>query len=125
MGGRASFVNVNVGDFSFTSGGQTFVSRGMIGDVKVIEKISGTGSVGVPRFSHTANRIYAVVQDGSLKYLALYDNHNQKICIDLMHNHGGMMPHVHLNGNHDGPVRELNNYENELVAKIREEGHYK
>lgn len=40
-----------------------------IDGVKVI--VRDKGSVKAPEFSHTANRIYAVVQDGKLKHLNL------------------------------------------------------
>jgi len=102
MGGRGSFVDVNTGNFAFRDGGQTYFSLGMIGDnIKVLEKHGG--SVKAPEYSHTENRIYAIIQDGKLKHLAFYDeNHNQIKSIDFEHEHGfdRVKPHVHFNMQH-------------------------
>lgn len=79
-------VHLNAGDFSFVDGGKTFRSIGDFDNVKILVKESG--SVKAPEFSHTAGRIYAIVQDGKLKHLAYYDeNHKQAVSIDLQHAH--------------------------------------
>ena len=50
--------------FAFKEGGQTYFSVGMIGDnIKVLER-PGT-SVKAPEYSHTENRIYAIMQKGT------------------------------------------------------------
>lgn len=67
MGSRGAFADVNTGNFTFVDGGQTYHSLGEVDGVKVI--VRDKGSVKAPEFSHTANRIYAVVQDGKLKHL--------------------------------------------------------
>ena len=103
MGSRGAFVNVNMGDFTFKEDGQNYFSLGTLSDdenVKIL--IQDKGSVKAPDYSHTAGRIYAVVQDGKLKHLSYYDEkHDQAICIDLMHTHQKVMPHVHFYLNHD------------------------
>ncbi len=103
MGGRGNFVDVASGDFNFVMGGQQYVSLGMVGNVKVIEKIRGnTKSVSAPHYSHTPGRIYATVKNGELKYLSFYDeNHNQIKSIDFDHAHNSVKPHVHFNMEHD------------------------
>ena len=104
MGGRGSFVNVDANDFTFKLGGQTYVSKGMIDNVKVIEKIGGSSiPVSAPFLSHSPNRIYATIKNGELKHLTFYDeNHRQTKSIDFDHMHDKMQPHVHYNGQH-GP----------------------
>lgn len=103
MGGRGNFVNVAAGDFNFVADGQQYVCRGMVGNVKVIEKVKGnTKSVPAPAFSHSPNRIYATIKNGELKYLSFYDeNHNQIKSIDFDHAHNGVKPHVHFDMIHD------------------------
>lgn len=121
MGGRGSFVNVDAGDFTFRAGGQTYVSKGMIDNVKVIEKV-GSDSVGAPLLSHTANRIYATIQNGRLKYLTFYDqNHNQIKAVDLQHRHEGLKPHVHFNVQHGkfSKYRAPNGEEQAIINKIK------
>jgi hypothetical protein len=102
MGGRGSFVNVSSGDFNFVMGGQQYVSLGMVGDVKIIEKIGNPDlPISAPYYSHSPNRIYATVKKGELKYLSFYDeNHNQIKSIDFDHAHNGVKPHVHFGMNH-------------------------
>ena len=125
MGARGAFVDVNKGDFSFVSGGQHYKTIGELSsnpNVKVI--IQDYSSVKAPEYSHTPNRIYAVVQKGRLKHLAYYDeNHKQAVIVDLWHKHGEVMPHIHLYMNHDKdlpgvpPTAE----QLKLVNKIRKE----
>ena len=102
MGGGGSFVNVDIGNFAFKEGGQTYFTIGSIGEeIKIIERRGM--SVKAPEMSHIANRIYAVVQKGELKHIAFYDeNHNQVKCIDFGHVHGWnhVKPHVHFNNQH-------------------------
>jgi hypothetical protein len=94
MGGRGSFVNISSGDFNFVMGGQQYVSLGMVGDVKIIEKIGNPDQpVSAPLYSHSPNRIYATVKNGELKYLSFYDeNHKQIKSIDFDHAHNGVKP---------------------------------
>lgn len=104
MGGRGSFVNVSAGDFHFLLGGQEYISLATIdNNIKIIVKVGGnTKSVPAPLYSHTAGRIYATVKDGKLKYISFYDeNHVQYKTIDFSHSHGGVVPHVHFDLNHD------------------------
>lgn len=125
MGGRGSFMDVNTKNFMFKEGGQTFVTRQIIDGVKIIEKIDGR-AVAAPQFSHTADSIYAIIQNGELKHIAFYDeNHNQVRSIDLLHKHQKMIPHVHINLNHDGPAYPLTQKEIDLINRIRKEGNLK
>ena len=95
MGSRGAFENVDLGNFHFKEGGQNYHSVGEVDGIQVI--IQDSGSVKAPEFSHTANRSYAIVQNGKLKHLTFYDEtHSQVVSIDLMHQHHGLMPHKHL-----------------------------
>jgi hypothetical protein len=101
MGSRGAFVNVSTGDFSFVEGGQRYYSVGTLStdsNIKVL--IQKSGAVKAPEYSHTADRVYAVVQNGMLKHVSFYDeNHNQTKSIDLLHTHGKdrVKPHIHYN----------------------------
>lgn len=68
---------------------------GMIGDnIKVLE-CPGT-SVKESEYSHTENRIYAIMQKGELKHIAFYnDKHELVKSIDFQHYHDGIKLHVH------------------------------
>lgn len=66
MGSRGAFVDVNMNDFTFKAGGQLYQSIGLSGDVKVL--VQTKGAVKAPEYSHTANRVYAIIQDGKLKH---------------------------------------------------------
>lgn len=75
MGSRSSFKDVKAKNFSFVEGGKTYRSIGGFDNVKILVKESG--SVKAPEFSHTANRIYAIVQNGALKHLAYCDENHK------------------------------------------------
>ena len=122
MGSRGSFIDVNSGDFVFRENGQTYFSIGEKFGVKVL--VRPNTSVKAPEYSHTEDRIYAIVQNGELKHLTFYDqNHKQVESIDFGHTHKGLVPHVHYNLNHDTklpgipPIKE----HLELAKKIRKE----
>lgn len=104
MGSRGAFVNVSIGDFRFNIGTgqnqQTYKTIGVIDEVQVIVQDKGQ-SVKAPDYSHTANRTYAVIQNGKLKHLAFYDeNHNLVWVIDFGHMHNEKKPHVHYDKEH-------------------------
>ncbi len=102
MGSRGAFINVDRGDFNFTENGQHYETIGEIENVKILNQTFG--AVKAPEFSHSPNRIYAIVQKGKLKHLTFYDeNHNQVKSIDFEHTHGlnKVKPHVHFNLVHD------------------------
>ncbi len=106
MGSRGAFINVNAGNFSFTEYGQHYETIGEIGGVKILNQM--IGPVKAPEYSHSKNRIYAIVQNGKLKHLTFYDeNHNQVKSIDFEHKHGldKVQPHVHFNLVHDNNER--------------------
>ena len=119
MGSRSSFKNVHAGDFSFVDGGKTFRSIGGFDNVKIL--VRDSGSVKAPEYSHTANRIYAIVQDGGLKHLAYYDEkHRQAVVIDLTHKHHGVQPHKHLYLDHSDKGIPISEKEKALVNEIKE-----
>lgn len=128
MGSRGAFVDVNSGDFSFVENGQRYYSIGYLSsnpNVKVL--VQNSGSVRAPEFSHSSNRIYAIVQDGALKHLTYYDKHNQHISIDFMHDHKGVRPHVHIDLNHDkkAPAVSPSDEQKELIKRIKKEFYLK
>lgn len=122
MGGRGAFVNVKDKNFSFVDNGQTFITVGEVDEIKILVR-QKPYSVKAPEYSHTGNRIYAIVQEGKLKHLAFYDDsHRQIKCIDLAHAHGldKIKPHIHYNLIHNKnesgvPTSES---DNELISKI-------
>lgn len=118
MGSRGAFVNVNTKDFTFVDDGQTYHSIGEVDGVKVL--VRDKGSVKAPDYSHTKNRVYAVIQNGSLKHLSWYDDdHNQRVSIDFLHPHKGVQPHKHIYLDHIGPGIPITEKELELANKIR------
>jgi hypothetical protein len=125
MGSRGAFVDVNKNDFSFVDGGQNYHSIGTLStdkNVKIL--LQQSGAVKAPEYSHTAERIYAVVQKGTLKHIAFYDeNHNQSKVIDLWHSHGKdkLMPHIHYNLDHADKGIPISEEDKKLILKIRKE----
>ncbi|MDO4178272.1 MAG: hypothetical protein Q4D21_03685 [Phascolarctobacterium sp.] len=118
MGSRGSFINVDIGDFKFKDGGKTFISIGESYGVKVL--VRPNGSVKAPEFSHTACRIYAIVQNGALKHLCFYDDaHSQVKSIDFLHSHNGLKPHVHYELNHSDEGHPVLKEDLELADKVR------
>lgn len=120
MGSRSSFKNVGAGDFRFVENGETYLSIGSLDNVKIL--IKERGSVKAPEFSHTEERIYAIIQNGALKHLAYYDeNHKQAVSIDLLHAHHGIQPHKHLYLDHSDRGIPISDEERALINKIKEE----
>ena len=126
MGSRGAYVNVAAGDFTFKAGGQEYFSLGILSsdpNVKIIMKPKG--SVSAPEISHTPGRIYATVQDGSLKHLSYYDErHRQSVSIDFLHEHNGVKPHVHHGIEDHDPDKEgelPTKAQTNLANKIRKE----
>jgi len=126
MGSRGAFVDITSKSFNFKENGQEYFSLGTLSghpNVKVLV-MKGTKSVSAPYYSHTPGRIYATVQNGSLKYISYYDNkHKQTATIDFGHKHNGVSPHVHFNMDHNpnapgiSPTKE----QLQLVNKIKKE----
>lgn len=118
MGSRGAFENVDLGNFHFKEGGQNYHSVGEVDGIQVI--IQDSGSVKAPEYSHTANRSYAIVQNGKLKHLTFYDEtHSQVVSIDLMHQHHGLMPHKHLNLDHSDKGIPISKEEEALIKTIK------
>lgn len=92
MGSRGAFEDVDTGKFNFVENGQNYHTVGDVDGVQVI--LQNSGAVKAPEYSHSAERAYAIVQNGKLKHLSFYDEtHRQIISIDLLHQHHGLMPH--------------------------------
>lgn len=126
MGGRGAFIDVCNGDFHFVEGGKRYHSVGVVGNTKVL--VQDKGASKAPEFSHTADRSYAVIQDGKLKHLAWYGkNHEQLESIDFLHSHNGVRPHKHIGLNHgkNTPGIPISQAEADLADKIRKEFHLK
>lgn len=122
MGSRGAFVDVNVGDFTFVANGQQYQTIGISGEVQVLVQTSG--SVKAPEYSHTANRVYAIIQDGKLKHISYYDTeHKQAVSIDLQHAHKGVQPHRHeyLRHSKNDPGIPPTAAEEALIRRIRKE----
>lgn len=118
MGGRGAFVDIDKGNFTFVEGGQQYVSVGEIDGIKVLVKVSGP--VKAPEYSHTANRRYAIIQNGRLKHITTYDeNHKQVSSIDLGHEHYGLQPHKHINMDHSDRGIPITEEELTLIKRIR------
>lgn len=75
MGGRSSFVDIYGGNFDFVEGGQKYFSIGYDAANNIKYLVQPTGSVKVPDYSHTGERIYAIIQDGDIKSIGIYENH--------------------------------------------------
>lgn len=94
-----NLIKRDLGNFHFKEGGQNYHSVGEVDEIQVI--IQDSGSVKAPEYSHTANRSYAIVQNGKLKHLTFYDEtHSQVVSIDLMHQHHGL--YLLRHNNHSG-----------------------
>lgn len=118
MGSRGAFENVDLGYFSFKEDGQNYHTIGEVDGIQVI--IQDSGSVKAPEYSHTANRIYATIQNGKLKHLSFYDeNHKQVVSIDLLHQHHGLMPHKHLNLDHSDSGIPITVDDEKMIRKVK------
>ncbi len=129
MGSRGAFVDVSTGNFSFVEGGQRYFSIGTLStdsNVKVL--VQNNGAVKAPEYSHTADRVYAVVQNGMLKHVSFYDEtHNQIKAVDLLHEHGKdkVKPHIHYNLDHSDSGIPISDSDKALINKIKKEFHLK
>ena len=119
MGSRGSFVDINSEDLSFVENGQTYHIIWDYQNVKVIIRDKGQ-SVKAPDFSHTANAVYAIVQNGKLKHIAWYgENHHQIVCIDFLHSHNGVIPHKHYLLDHTDVGISISTRDENLARGIR------
>ena len=118
MGSRGAFIDINKGNFTFTENGQRYETIGQIDGIQILHQ--PFGSVKAPEFSHSANRIYALIQDRKLKHISFYDeNHKQVKVIDLEHYHCGLKPHIHYNINHSDKCISLTDDDYKLINKIK------
>lgn len=126
MGSRGAFVNVANGDFSFNENGQTYYSVNEWPEKGIKLLVRPNESVKAPEFSHSPERIYAILQKGRLKHLVFYGkNHKQTVCIDLTHSHHGVQPHKHLNLNHNDQGISLSAEEQSLINDLKRKFHLK
>lgn len=122
MGSRGAFVDALEGDFSFKENGQTYFALDEWNGIKAL--IRPNESVKAPEYSHSPERIYAIVQKGELKHLAFYDkNHKQAKSIDLLHAHHGVQPHKHIYLNHTGAGIPITSEEQALVDAVKRRFH--
>lgn len=118
MGSRGAFQDVDTGKFNFVENGQNYHTVGDVDGVQVI--LQNSGAVKAPEYSHSAERTYAIVQNGKLKHLSFYDEtHRQIISIDLLHQHHGLMSHKHLNLDHSDKGIPITADEEKLIKKIK------
>ena len=84
MGSRGAFVNINNEDYRFVSGGQIYNNIGFDESSNVKYLVQSSGSIKVPDYSHTANRIYAIFDNkGNNKSIGIYENHIKVKSIDF------------------------------------------
>lgn len=125
MGSRGAFVDVKKENFNFVENGQHYMSLGTLSsNPNVSILIQTSNNVKAPEYSHTPNRIYAIVKNGHLKHLAYYDNmHKQAVSIDFAHAHKGIKPHrhVYLSHNKKDPGIPPTAAEWDLIKKIKKE----
>lgn len=118
MGSRSDFVSVNTNNFTFREGRRKYESVGTVSGLKVL--IQTSGGVKAPEYSHSPNRVYAVVQNGKIKHIAYYDSNNrQAACIDLNHFHNGKMPHKHVYLDHQGEAFDLNSKDWKIIKTLQ------
>ena len=110
IGKRGAFVYINNGDYRFVSGGQIYNAIGFDESSNVKYLVQSSGSIKVPDYSHTANRIY--------------ENHIKVKSIDLGHTHyeptlgKTLTVHYHTDLYRRDPAKELRKSDWELVNSI-------
>lgn len=99
MGGRNAFIDVDTNNFEFKDGGKTFYKIDAYNNVDILirkEKLPYKA----PEYSKESEATYAIIQNGKIKHIAFYKNHKQIKCIDLLHPHNQIEPHIHYNLDH-------------------------
>ena len=85
MGSRGAFVNINKGDYRFVSGGQIYNAIVFDESSNVKYLVQSSGSIKVPDYSHTANRIYAIFDNkGNNKSIGIYTTRQLPIGIESL-----------------------------------------
>ena len=123
MGGRGSFVDIVRGNFEFVEDGQKYFSIGYDKENNIKYLVQPKGSVKVPDFSHTGERIYAVIQNGQIKSIGIYKDHVKVKSIDLQHTHrnsdGSILgKHYHTDLYHTKDAQPLSSKDNDLVDLV-------
>lgn len=126
MGGRGAFIDVNTNNFSFVENGQIYHTIGFDGEIKYLIQENGKGGKKIPDYSHSLNGIYALLVDGKIKSVGIYENHKKTKSIDLSHSHyepilGKVLHwHYHTDLYHKEPAHELSLEDEKLIKKILE-----
>lgn len=124
MGGRGAFRNVNTGNFTFIDNGQKYHAVGFDDGIRYLIQEEAFSGQKVPDYSHTADRIYALLSKGKVKSIGVYENHIKIKSIDLSHKHyeptlkKKLDWHYHTDLEHKEPAHELSKKDIELVNKI-------
>ena len=110
-------------------GGQIYNTIGFDESSNVKYLIQSSGSIKVPDYSHTANRIYAIFDNnGNIKSIGIYENHIKVKSIDLGHAHyeptldKTLTAHYHTDLYHRDSAKELSESDWELVNSIIKKG---
>ena len=125
MGSRGAFIDINIGNFVFKEGGQIYHTIGIEDGIKYIIQDDHHGGKKVPDYSHSENTIYALIDNGEIKSIGIYDNHNKIKSIDLTHDHFEptlnklLHHHYHTDLFHKEPAHELSDEDIKLVKKIK------
>jgi len=123
MGSRGAFKDVNENDFTFIEDGKNYTTiyYDKKKNIKLLKQEKG--SVKVPDYSHSPDRIYAVIQNEKIKSIGIYENHKKIVSIDLEHFHkvNGIpkKEHVHTDLYHHDKARDLTEKEKRLVLYIK------
>lgn len=123
MGSRGAFINIDQQDFRFKDGGKIYTTIKLYKNIQIL--IQQKGSVKVPDFSHSSNAIYAILQNGEIKGIGIYENHEKVKSIDLKHQHtnddGEIFKegHYHTDLFHSNIAFPLSKEDKELVGLIK------
>lgn len=124
MGSRGAFIDVKSKDFRFINGGKIYYSIGFDKKNNIKYLVQTFGSVKIPDYSHTCDRIYAVFdKKGRIKSIAIYENHEKIKSIDLLHTHTNpdgikLNYHYHTDLYHQDVAHELSHDDIKLVEKV-------
>lgn len=90
------------------------------GNIKLV-KCKLAGNAKAPLERQTKERIYVTVNNNNeLAFVSYYDDDGKRSkTIDLLHAHGGKLPHSHAGYEHSGKASELTEQERSLLARVR------
>ena len=124
MGGRGSFININEDNFNFTEGGQKYFALEYDANNNIKYLVQPKGSVKVPDYSHSGDRIYVILQNNEIKSIGIYENHVKVKSIDLRHTHKNkdgtiLYEHFHTDLFHKGDAEQLTAQDWDIVNKAK------